>query len=108
MENYIAPFIFRIDTVKTEFGIADSNDKQYIPIEGIKCENGENYIVKFKVDLLKYKYKIEISSKKASVSYENTYSKEIANSMEFINYFIAIHENSYRFAVSEISECVIK
>jgi len=107
LENYLAPFVFRVDVIRAEFGVADSSDKQYVPIQGIKCENGENYTVKFKVDLSKCEYAIDISNKSVSVSYENTYSKEIADSVSFINYFIAIHENSYRYAVSDISEPLI-
>ena len=61
----------------------------------------------FKVDLSECKYRIDISDKSVSVSYENTYSREIADSLSFINYLIVIHENSYRYAVSEISELLM-
>lgn len=102
LNNYFAPFILRIDVSKAEFGIADSYDRNYVILKDIKCEPDNIYSISFIVDLDKKKYRVLISVQKQLIMYENEYAEEVAKKLQYINYIVAIHENSYRFAISEL------
>ncbi|MCR5148501.1 MAG: hypothetical protein K6C35_05990 [Eubacterium sp.] len=102
LNNYYAPFMLKLDAENNEFGIADSFDIDYTRLEGIQCEKGHDYTVKYYVNLDKRRYKVDISDNEHHVVYENTYIEEVAEKLKYINYMAMIHNNSYRFAVSEI------
>lgn len=99
---YFAPFILRLDANKGEFGIADRNDANYVTLSGIDCEANQSYIVTFHVDLGKRQYSIRITNRDKMVTYENEYDNEVGEYLTHLDYFVAIHENSYRYSISDI------
>lgn len=102
LNNYFAPFILRFDVRKAEFCIADSWDRNHVILKNITCVPDNVYSISFIVDLDKRKYCVMICDQHQLVKYENVYADEVADKLQYINYFAAIHENSYRFAISEL------
>ena len=102
LNNYYAPFILKFDTRKEKFFIADSFDETNVVLEDMECKRNSVYLVRFIIDLSKCKYIIVISESNRLVKYEGTYSVEVGEQLQYINYIAVIHENSYRFAVSKL------
>lgn len=102
LNNYFAPFILRFDVRKAEFYISDSMDKNHVILKNITCVPGNVYSINFIVDLDKRKYCVMIYDQNQLVKYENEYAAEVADKLQYINYLAVIHENSYRFAISEL------
>lgn len=102
LNNYYAPFILKFDAGKEQFFIADSFDKNNVVLEGIKCKKNNVYLVRFIIDLANRKYCIVISESNQLIKHESIYSEEVGKKLQYINYIAAIHENSYRFAVSKL------
>ena len=102
LNNYFAPFILRFDVRKAEFYISDSMDKNHVILKNITCVPGNVYSINFIVDLDKRKYCVMIYDQNHLVKYENEYAAEVADKLQYINYLAVIHENSYRFAISEL------
>lgn len=103
LNNYFAPFIFRFDVKKAEFCVADSWDKNHVILENIACVPGNIYSIRFITDLHRQKYCVMVYDQNQFDKYENEYMDDIANKLQYINYIAAIHENSYRFAISELN-----
>ncbi len=102
LNNYFAPFILKFDARKEQFFIADSFDEMSVVLEDIECKENNVYSICFTIDLKKSKYRIVISESNRLVKYEGTYSVKVGNQLQFINYIAIIHENAYRFAVSNL------
>lgn len=104
LQNYFSPFSFKIDANKSEFGVANSYDLNYIALDNISCRKGESYIIRFNVDLETREYFITVFGKENSVCYRNKYDTTIMEYMKSINYIVLIHENSYRYYITDLKQ----
>jgi hypothetical protein len=100
--QYCAPITLIIDAENEQFSIEDNEEK--IMLSDIKCTAHNMYKVKIFVDLKRKLYSIELECMNQNSKYLNiNFMSE--TEIKHINKMIVFHENSYRFAISDITYC---
>ncbi|MBR5368896.1 MAG: hypothetical protein IK138_06380, partial [Lachnospiraceae bacterium] len=90
------------------FGVADYRDENYEALKKINCDCGETYIVRFEVDMKMRTYSLTITRDDMQEKYNNVFSEDVSKYLDYINSIVIVHENAYRFAISDLLISEIK
>ncbi len=73
-----------------------------IVVNDIACQAQKIYNINFFINLQNSKYDIEISCSNQAIKFTDIFIVEDSNKLDYVNRIVIIHENSYRYAITDL------